>query len=188
MEDEKQQEQQIEQEQPVEETVQELEAGEVSVSEAAVEQEKRIAELETQIADLKDKNLRMMAEYDNFRRRTAREKLDLKDKTQDEMLREFLPLVDDFDRAMAAIENATDLDAMRTGMQLIYDKVAGYLDKYGVKLIDTLDQPFDVEKHEAIAMLPVQDEDKKGKIIDCVKKGYTRNDQVLRHAQVAVGQ
>jgi len=181
----------IEQQQPVEDEVQAVEekqTEEVPVTDEAVEQEKRIAELEAQIAELKDKNLRMMAEFDNFRRRTSREKLDLKDLTQDEMLREFLPLVDDFDRAMAAIEQSSDIEALRTGMQLIYDKVAGYLDKYGVKMIETLDQPFDVEKHEAIAMLPVEEDEKKGKIIDCVKKGYTRNDKVIRHAQVAVGQ
>ncbi len=182
------------QENPVEQLQDELleqkpeQTEETPVTDEAVEAEKRIAELESQVADLQDKNLRMMAEFDNYRRRTSKEKLELKDNTQNEMLCEFLPLVDDFDRAMAAMESAQDIEALREGMQLIYDKVAGYLDKYGVKLIDTKDQPFDVEQHEAIAMIPAPSEEQKGKVIDCVKKGYTRNDKVLRHAQVAVGQ
>lgn len=181
---EQQQEEQLQEEQL--QDGQELESEEITDEE--VDAEKRIAELEVQVADLKDKNLRMMAEFDNYRRRTSREKLELKDNTQDEMLREFLPLVDDFDRAMAAMQNAQDIDALRDGMQLIYDKVADYLKKYGVKQIETDNAPFDVEQHEAIAMLPAPTEEQKGKVIDCVKKGYTRNDKVLRHAQVAVGQ
>ena len=157
-------------------------------SDEAVDLEKQVANLEEQVADLKDKNLRMMAEFDNYRRRTSQEKLNLKDVTQDDMLKEFLPLVDDFDRAMAAMEQANDLEALREGMKLIYDKVSAYLDKYGVKAMQTENAVFDVEMHEAIAMLPASSDDQKGKIIDCVKKGYLRNDKVLRHAQVAVGQ
>ena len=176
------------QDEQVENQVEESQSDDSPISEEAVEIEKQLADVQAQVAELKDKNLRMMAEFDNYRRRTSREKLELKDATQDEMLREFLPLVDDFDRAMKAMESAQDVEALREGMRLIYDKVAGYLEKYGVKNIETEGQPFDVELHEAIAMLPAQDEEHKGKIIDCVKKGYTRNEKVLRHAQVAVGQ
>ena len=164
------------------------ETADMSTTEQQAELEKQVAELDAQVADLKDKNLRMMAEYDNYRRRTSQEKLNLKDATQDDMLREFLPLVDDFDRAMAAMHASDDMAALREGMELIYSKVAAYLEKYGVKPIQTENQNFDVELHEAIAMLPAPDAEHKGKIIDCVKKGYTRNDKVLRHAQVAVGE
>ena len=164
------------------------EFNEQNVTDEQVEAEKKIAELENQVADLKDKNLRMMAEFDNYRRRTSQEKLNLKDATQDDMLKEFLPLVDDFERAMNAIQASDDINALREGVELIYNKVGAYLEKYGVKSIDTADQVFDVDLHEAIAMIPAPSEEQKGKVLDCVKKGYTRNDKVLRHAQVAVGQ
>lgn len=189
---EKKQDEQLQPEMTEEQVANETAGQQESAEELETEEvdglEKKVVDLENEISDLKDKNLRMMAEFDNYRRRTSQEKLNLKDATQDDMLREFLPLVDDFDRAMAAMEQAQDVDALREGMHLIYDKVSAYLDKYGVVAMPTQDVAFDVELHEAIAMLPAASEEQKGKILDCVKKGYTRNDKVLRHAQVAVGQ
>ena len=128
-----------------------------------------------------------MAEFDNFRKRNVRERADLMKNAAESVLKGLLPIVDDFERGLEAIKDSSDASAVKEGMQLIYNKFVKYLEQNGVKEIPTADAQFDTEYHEAIALVPVDDESKKGKIIDTVAKGYTLNDKVLRHAKVAVG-
>ncbi len=129
-----------------------------------------------------------MAEFDNFRKRTVRERADLLKNAAEGVLKGLLPIVDDFERGLAATGNSGDADAVREGMELIYNKLVKYLEQNGVKAMNTDNADFDPDIHEAIAMVPVPDEAQKGKIIDTVSKGYMLNDKVLRHAKVAVGQ
>lgn len=140
-----------------------------------------------EIADLKDKNLRMMAEFDNFRRRTAREKLDLQKTAGERIFVDMLSLIDDFERAKQAMAQTEDIEALRQGIDLIYQKFVGFLAQNDVKAIETEDAAFDTEFHEAITTFPAG-EDKKGKVIDCTQKGYTLGEKVIRYAKVVVGE
>lgn len=140
-----------------------------------------------EIADLKDKNLRMMAEFDNFRRRTAREKLDLQKTAGERIFVDMLSLIDDFERAKQAMASADDIEALRQGIDLIYQKFVGFLAQNDVKAIPTEGADFDTEFHEAITTFPAG-EDKKGKVIDCTQKGYTLGEKVIRYAKVVVGE
>lgn len=168
------------------------------VDDVAVEDEEESGELETlknalvesqnQLENQKKEYLFLMAEFDNFRKRNVRERADLLKNAAESVLKGLLPIVDDFERGLDAIKESSDADAVKEGMQLIYNKFVKYLEQNGVKEIPTENAQFDTEYHEAIAMVPVDDEEKKGKIIDTVAKGYTLNDKVLRHAKVAVGQ
>lgn len=144
--------------------------------------------LEEQYAQLQDAHLRLMAEYDNYRKRTLKEKSELIRNGGEKVLRDLLPVVDDLDIALANIASAEDIEAVREGIGLIYNKFIEYLSRQGVKSIETSECAFDEELHEAIATFPAPNEELKGKIIDCVKKGYTLHDKVLRHASVVVGQ
>ena len=144
----------------------------------------RDEELEKQ----KKEYLFLMAEFDNFRKRNVRERSELLKNAAEGVLKGLLPIVDDFERGLAAIKESSDADAVKEGMSLIYNKLVKYLEQNGVKEIPTKDADFDTEYHEAIAMVPVDDPAKKGKVIDTVSKGYTLNDKVIRHAKVAVGQ
>lgn len=130
----------------------------------------------------------LLAEFDNFKKRTLREKTDIIKNAAENVLKGLLPIVDDFERGLAATKDSDDAASIRQGMELIYNKFVKYLNTNGVNEIATSDQPFDADLHEAIAMVPVEDEAQKGKIIDTVEKGYTLNDKVIRHAKVAVGQ
>lgn len=143
---------------------------------------------EEELAKLKDTHLRLMAEYDNYRKRTLKEKSDLILHGGEKVLLALLPVIDDLDIALANMDKAEDLDALREGMKLIYAKFVDYLNKQGVKAIETSEAPFDEELHEAIATFPAPSEELKGRVIDCVKKGYTLGDKVIRHASVVVGQ
>jgi len=134
----------------------------------------------------KDAYLRLMAEYDNFRKRTIREKADLIKNGGEKALTALLPVIDDLERAMQTIEKATDIDAIREGITLIYNKFKTYLTQNGVKPVETASQNFDPELHEAVAMFPAADEAQKGKIVDTVQTGYTLNDKVIRHSKVVV--
>lgn len=145
-----------------------------------------LAEAQQQIEDLKDKNLRMMAEFENFRRRTAKEKLELQATAGERIFKDMLALVDDFERAEKAMASAEDVNALREGLDLIYKKFVGFLEQHDVKEIPTENEAFDVDKHEAITTLAAGD-DKKGQIIDCTQKGYTLGDKVIRYAKVVVG-
>lgn len=142
------------------------------------------AELET----LKDKYLRTVAEFDNYKKRTLKEKTELILNGSEKTVTTFLPILDDMERAIANAGKSTDIIAVEEGWELIYNKFIKQLDSIGVKKIETNDADFDVDYHEAVAMVPGMGDDKKGKVIDCVQTGYTLNDKVIRHAKVAVGQ
>ena len=137
---------------------------------------------------LNDTYLRLIAEFDNFRKRTIREKADLIKSGGATVLTNVLPVVDDFERALNTIQNTEDITAATEGVKLIYDKFISYLAQQGVKKIETVGQPFDTEYFEAIATIPASDKNMKGKVIDCVLTGYTLYDKVLRHSKVVVGE
>ena len=141
-----------------------------------------------QIDDLKDKYLRSVAEFDNYRKRTLKEKAELILNGSEKAIDAVLPILDDMERAIANGEKTDDPNVLREGMQLIYAKFQKVLEGLGVKEIETADADFDTDVHEAIAMVPGMGDDKKGKVLDCVQKGYKLNDKVIRHAKVAVGQ
>ena len=136
---------------------------------------------------LNDTHLRLIAEFDNFRKRTIREKADLIKSGGATVLTNLLPVVDDFERALNTIQNTEDLISATEGVKLIYDKFISYLSQQGVKVIDAVGQPFDTEYFEAIATIPSSEKNMKGKVIDCVLTGYTLYDKVLRHSKVVVG-
>lgn len=155
------------------------------------EEEKLQKENEKLSADLekeKKEYMFLMAEFDNFRKRTLREKSELIKNAAESAFRGLLPIVDDFERALKASEGSEDAASMRQGMELIYKKLVKYMATNGVKEMDPEDRTFDADRHEAISAVPVPDEEQKGKILDTVEKGYTINDKVLRHAKVVVGQ
>ena len=141
-----------------------------------------------QIAELKDKYLRSVAEFDNYRKRTLKEKAELILNGSEKAVSAVLPVLDDMERAIANGEKTDDVQVLREGMTLIYTKFLKVLEGLGVKEIETADADFNTDVHEAIAMVPGMGDDKKGKVLDCVQKGYTINDKVIRHAKVAVGQ
>ncbi len=148
----------------------------------------RIASLTEQLEKEKKEYLFLMAEFDNFRKRTMRDKAELIKNAAEGAYMGILPIVDDMERGLKASADATDAAAVREGLELIYDKLVKLLEKNGVKAIDTADTVFDTERHEAISAVPVPDPKMKGKILDTVEKGYTLNDKVIRHAKVVVGQ
>lgn len=139
-----------------------------------------------EIAALKDKYLRTVAEFENYKKRTLKEKAELILNGGEKTVTAILPVLDDFERALA--DKTEDAVAIKEGMELIFKKFVKSLESLGVKKIETEDKTFDVDFHEAIAMVPGVGDDKKGKVIDCVQTGYTLNDKVIRHAKVAVGQ
>ena len=149
--------------------------------------EKSIEELEARIADLEDKNLRMMAEFDNYRRRTNKEKLELMATAGERIFKEMLPLVDDFERAAEAMEKTDDIDAVREGIKLIQQKFISFLDKEDVHAIETDGVDFNTDEHEAVTTFAAGEE-QKGKVIDCTQKGYKLGDKVIRFAKVVVGE
>lgn len=136
----------------------------------------------------KKEYLFLMAEFDNFRKRTVRERADLIKSASEKTLKGLLPIVDDFERGLDAIRDTTDAEAVKEGMKLIYNKFVKYLADNGVKEIESTGKPFDTEFHEAVAMVPAEKEDEKGTVKDTVQKGYMLNDKVLRHAKVVVSQ
>lgn len=136
----------------------------------------------------KKEYLFLMADFDNFKKRTLREKSEIIKNGAENVLKGILPILDDFERGIEAIKDDATAVSVKEGMELIYNKFVKYLQQNGVKEIPTEDAVFDVDLHEAIAMVPVDDESKKGKVIDTIAKGYTLNDKVIRHAKVAVGQ
>jgi molecular chaperone GrpE len=143
---------------------------------------------EAQIADLKDKYLRQVAEFDNYRKRTLKERAELILNGGEKTITALLPILDDMERAIANGENTDDPQVLREGMQLIYQKLMKALEAQGVSKIETEDADFDTNLHEAIALVPGMGDDKKGKVIDCMATGYKLNDKVIRYAKVAVGQ
>ena len=152
-------------------------------------EEKEISPLEKaekEIEDLKKQLLYKTAEFENYRKRTLKEKAELILNGGEKTIAAILPVLDDFERAIA--DKSEDPKAIKEGVQMIFNKFTKTLEGLGVKKIETADKDFDVDYHEAIAMVPGMGDDKKGKVIDCVQTGYTLNDKVIRHAKVAVGQ
>lgn len=146
-----------------------------------------VDQLKQELADSKDRFLRLYAEFENFRKRTSKEKIDLIQNAGEGVLKELLPVVDDFERAQKSMETSEDIVALKEGVQLVYNKLVKILQLKGVKPMDVKDQPFDVELHECITQFPAG-EDKKGIVLDEVEKGYFMNEKVIRYAKVVVGQ
>lgn len=165
------------------------ESNEASEEQASQEPtaEDQLAKAEERIAELEDKNLRMMAEFDNYRRRTNKEKLELMATAGERIFKEMLPLVDDFERAIAVMDKTNDIDAVREGIHLIQQKFIAFLDKQDVHAIETEGVDFNTDEHEAVTTFAAG-EDKKGKVIDCTQKGYKLGEKVIRFAKVVVGE
>ncbi len=151
------------------------------------ELEKKVAELDDKVAKDKDDYIRLMAEFDNYRRRTSQEKLELVSMASTDTIKGLLPILDDCERAIKVLLESNDSDAAKEGTELIFSKLMGYLKTKGLAVIDAMNQPFDTDLHEAVAQFPVQDEEQKGKVFDVVQTGYTLNGKVIRFAKVVVG-
>lgn len=148
--------------------------------------EEQLEAAKKEVEQYKDKYLRAVAEFDNYRKRTLKEKAELLLNGSEKAVCAFLPILDDFERAIA--DKTEDVNAIKEGMQIIFNKFNKTLESLGVKKIETEGKDFDVDFHEAVAMVPGMGDDEKGKVIDCVQTGYQLNDKVIRHAKVAVGQ
>ncbi len=175
-------------EQTVEEAVEnnkEAGADEEAPKEETVED--KLAAAEAKVAEMQDKYLRQVAEFDNYRKRTIKEKAELILNGGEKTITAILPILDDMERALATMDKLEDVAAVKEGVELIFQKFIKVLGEQGVKKIDTDNADFNVDLHEAIAQVPAPSDELKGKVMDCVKTGYTLNDKVIRHAQVAVG-
>jgi len=144
--------------------------------------------LQNQLAELQDKYLRLAAEYDNYRKRTLREKAELIQTAGESLLKDILQVVDDFERGLELASMAEDLEAVRVGMGLIHNKLKDFLTNNGVKEIGAMNEPFDTDWHEAVTNIPVQSDDMKGMIVDVLQKGYTLHNKVIRYPKVVVGE
>ena len=151
------------------------------------ENAEEVDEWETKYNDLNNSYLRLMADFDNYRKRTIKEKADLIKNAGERIICDFLPIIDNFERALASMKTAEDVDAVRQGVELIYNQVMSMMKANGVAVIETESTPFDTEFHEAITTIPAPTPELKDKIVDCTTKGYTMNDKVIRHAKVVVG-
>ena len=178
-------------EEPVAETDKEAESVEEKYEESAEEKAEEKSPLEKaqdEIEELKDKWLRSVAEFENYRKRTLKERAELILNGGEKFITAILPILDDMERAIENGEKTDDPAVLREGMELIYQKFIKTLEGQGVSKIETENADFDTDVHEAVAMVPGMGDDKKGKVIDCLQKGYKLNDKVIRHAKVAVGQ
>lgn len=161
---------------------------EQAAAEENTEEKDPLQKAQEELESLKDKYLRTVAEFDNYRKRSLKEKTELVLNGGEKTITAILPVLDDMERAVANADKADSVKALEEGWELIFKKLRTILEGLGVKKIDTDDKEFDVDFHEAIAMVPGMGDDKKGKVVDCVQTGYTLNDKVIRHAKVAVGQ
>jgi len=178
-------------EEPVAETDKEAESAEEKseeVAEEEVEEKTPLEKAQGEIEELKDKWLRSVAEFENYRKRTLKERAELILNGGEKVITAILPVLDDMERAIENGEKTDDPAVLREGMELIHQKFMKTLEGQGVSKIETEDADFDTDVHEAVAMVPGMGDDKKGKVIDCLQKGYKLNDKVIRHAKVAVGQ
>lgn len=150
--------------------------------------ETKLVKSEAEVADLKDRLLRQMAEFDNYRKRTMKEKAEIILNGSAGVVTDILPVIDDLERAIANSAKSEDYNALKEGVELIYNKLMHILEQKGLQKISPKNEPFDTDFHEAIAMIPAPSEDLKGKVLDCAIDGYKLNDKVLRHAKVAVGE
>ena len=181
----KEERQQTQDNEPVQESENQAEDKEETPKELTVEEQ--LGKAQQEIDDLNDSLLRKIAEFDNYRKRTLREKTELILNGGEKTITAILPVLDDMERAMKNMQTATDVAAVLEGVELIYKKFISILEHQGVKAIDTKEADFNVDLHEAIAQLPAPTNEMKGKIIDCTLTGYTMNEKVIRHAQVVVG-
>ena len=164
-----------------------VEQNQEQVSEENEDPDKKIAELEAALEHQKKEYMFLFSDFENFRRRTAKEKIDLVKNGTENAMRDLLPVVDDLERALDAISKGGDVDSLKEGVDLIYNKFVKYLESQHVTAIDSTGKDFDTDLHEAVTMFPAPDPSMKGKIIDTTIKGYMINDKVLRHAKVVVG-
>lgn len=160
---------------------------EISEEAQAVHETDPLEAAKQEVAELKDKYLRLYADFENFRRRTSKEKLELISTAGADVVKLILPVVDDFERAMASFDSSTDTGALKEGVDLIYTKLFKTLESKGLKPMDAKGETFDADIHESIAQFPAPTEEQKGKVIDEIEKGYYLNDKVLRYAKVVVG-
>jgi molecular chaperone GrpE len=149
---------------------------------------KKEASAEEKLAEMQDRYLRLSAEFDNYRKRTLREKMDLAKHGGENILKNIIPVLDDFERALKLMETATDCAAMKSGIDLIYIKFSDFLRQNGIREIESLNKDFDVDHHEAVTKVSVQDESMKGKVVEVIVKGYWIHDKVLRFSKVVVGE
>lgn len=170
-----------------EETEKQEEETAAAGQETAPTEEVKLAETEAKLAELHDKYLRQVAEFDNYRKRTMKEKAELILNGAEKTITAFLPVLDDMERALKNMEKAEDVAAVKEGVELIFQKFIKTLETQGVKRIETENADFNTDLHEAIAQVPAPTDEMKGKVIDCVQTGYTLNDKVIRHSKVAVG-
>lgn len=171
------------------ETIKEkVEANEVETDATNEQATDEINELKEQLASLQDKYLRQIAEFDNYRKRILKEKSELILNGGEKVISSLLPVLDDFERALINIKKGGDETTLLQGTELIYQKLLSTLESQGLSKIKTEKEDFNTDFHEAVAMVPVNDESMKGKVVDCVQTGYTLNNKVIRHSKVAVGQ
>jgi molecular chaperone GrpE len=144
--------------------------------------------LQQELEEQKEKYLRLSADFDNYRKRTLKEKIDLTKQAGEEIFTRILPVLDNLERAMKSVEEAKDMEAVKEGMQLIYNLFKEYLGQQGVKEIEAMHQEFDTDVHDAVTKIPASDNTLKGKVVDVIEKGYYLNDKVLRYAKVVIGE
>jgi len=150
--------------------------------------DEEIVVLQREMSELHNKYLRLAAEFDNYRKRTLREKTELIQTAGESLLIDILPVIDDFERGLEQASRADDMDAVRTGMDLIYSKLKDFLTNHGVREIEAMHESFDTDWHEAVTNIPAPSDDLKGKIVDVIQKGYTLHDKVMRYSKVVVGE
>ncbi len=156
--------------------------------EEAAEQEETAKSPEEEAQELRDKYLRLTAEFDNYRKRTLKEKIDLSKSAGEDILVSLLPIMDDFERALEYIHTANDIKGVREGIDLIYNKFHEFFKQKGVKPIDAKGKDFDTNEHEAVTKIPAPDKSQKGKVVDVIQKGYYLNDRILRYSKVVIGE
>lgn len=152
------------------------------------EETKKEPTAEEKLAELQDRYLRLSAEYDNFRKRTLKEKIDLQKSANENLLEALLPVADDFERAMKSVDEAKDIEAVKLGMSLIFDKFSAFLNQQGLKEIEAQNKEFDTDLHEAVTKIPAPSKKLKGKVVDVVQKGYFLNDKIIRFSKVVIGE
>ena len=144
--------------------------------------------IEAKLAEMQDKYLRLSAEFDNYRKRTLKEKMDITKYAGEDLLKKILPIMDDFERALKHIKSSPDCAGVKEGIDLIYMKLSEFLKQHGITEVEAMDTVFSVDLHDAVAKIPVADEDKKGKIVDVLLKGYYLKDKIIRHSKVVIGE
>ncbi len=161
---------------------------ETAASEEADKRKEEDRAILEKLAEMQDKYLRLSAEFDNYRKRTLKEKMDISKYAGEEIMKDILPIIDDFDRALKHMESSPDCEGIKEGIDLIYNKFIDYLKRQGIKEIESLNEVFNVDIHDATAKLQVEEEERKGKVVEVLLKGYYLKDKVLRHSKVVIGE